>query len=62
MNFSELPISCYISTLNEERMIADVITSAKKICSEVLVIDSLSNKMEQIQTQRNNDFSSIQRR
>ena len=42
MNFSELPITCYIRTLNEERMIADVITAAKKICSEVIIIDSLS--------------------
>ena len=42
MSFSELPISCYIRTLNEERMIGDVISSAKKICSEVIIIDSLS--------------------
>ena len=42
MSFSELPISCYIRTLNEERMIGDVVTSAKKICSEVVIIDSLS--------------------
>ena len=42
MNFSELPISCYIRTLNEERMIGNVVTSAKKICSEVVIIDSLS--------------------
>ena len=42
MNFSELPISCYIRTLNEERMIGEVISSAKKICNEVIVIDSLS--------------------
>ena len=42
MSFSELPISCYIRTLNEERMIAEVISSAKKICSEVIIIDSLS--------------------
>ena len=42
MNFSELPITCYIRTLNEERMIADVITAAKKICNEVIIIDSLS--------------------
>ncbi len=42
MEFSELPITCYIRTLNEERMIADVITAAKKICKEVIVIDSLS--------------------
>ena len=42
MNFSEFPISCYIRTLNEERMIGDVISSAKKICSEVVIIDSLS--------------------
>ena len=42
MNFSELKITCYIRTLNEERMIADVITAAKKICNEVIVIDSLS--------------------
>ena len=42
MSFSELPISCYIRTLNEERMIGEVISSAKKICSEVVIIDSLS--------------------
>ena len=42
MRFSELPISCYIRTLNEERMIGDVVTSAKKICNEVVIIDSLS--------------------
>ncbi len=42
MSFSELPISCYIRTLNEERMIGDVISSAKKICNEVIIIDSLS--------------------
>ena len=42
MTFSELPISCYIRTLNEERMIGEVISSAKKICSEVVIIDSLS--------------------
>ena len=42
MSFSELPISCYIRTLNEERMIGDVVTSAKKICSEIVIIDSLS--------------------
>ena len=42
MNFSEFPISCYIRTLNEERMIGEVISSAKKICSEVVIIDSLS--------------------
>jgi len=42
MNFSELKITCYIRTLNEERMIADVITAAKKICNEVIIIDSLS--------------------
>tara|TARA_A100001015_G_scaffold320624_1_gene447700 strand:+ start:306 stop:1082 length:777 start_codon:yes stop_codon:yes gene_type:complete len=42
MSFSQLPISCYIRTLNEERMIGEVITAAKKICSEVIIIDSLS--------------------
>ena len=42
MNFSELPISCYIRTLNEERMIGEVISSAKKISNEIIVIDSLS--------------------
>ena len=42
MSFSELPISCYIRTLNEERMIGEVISSAKNICSEVIIIDSLS--------------------
>ena len=42
MTFSELPISCYIRTLNEERLIGEVISSAKKICSEVIIIDSLS--------------------
>ena len=42
MNFSELPISCYIRTLNEERMIGEVISAAKKICSEIIIIDSLS--------------------
>ena len=42
MNFSELPISCYIRTLNEERMIGEVISAAKKICNEIVVIDSLS--------------------
>ena len=42
MNFSELPISCYIRTLNEERMIGEVISSAKKICNEVIIVDSIS--------------------
>ena len=42
MSFSNLPISCYIRTLNEERMIGEVITAAKKISSEVIIIDSLS--------------------
>ena len=42
MSFSELPISCYIRTLNEESLIGEVISSAKKICSEVIIIDSLS--------------------
>ena len=42
MTFSELPISCYIRTLNEERLIGEVISSAKKICSEIIIIDSLS--------------------
>ena len=41
MSFSNLPISCYIRTLNEERKIGEVILAAKKISSEVILIDSL---------------------
>ena len=33
-------ISCYIRTLNEERMIADVVQAAFKVADEVIVIDS----------------------
>lgn len=35
-------ISCYIRTLNEERMIGDVISAAFKVCDEVILVDSLS--------------------
>ncbi len=35
-------ISCYIRTLNEERMIGEVIRAAFKVCSEVIIVDSLS--------------------
>jgi len=35
-----LPISCYIRTLNEARMVARVIEGALLICSEVIVVDS----------------------
>ena len=38
-----LPISCYIRALNEERLIADVISKAKELCKEVVVIDSGSS-------------------
>ncbi|MES1198623.1 MAG: glycosyltransferase family 2 protein [Pseudomonadota bacterium] len=35
-----LPISCYIRTLNEARMVGRVIEGALLICSEVIVVDS----------------------
>ncbi len=35
-----IPLSCYIRTLNEERMIGDVIRAAYKVVDEVIVIDS----------------------
>ncbi len=34
------PISCYIRAKNEERLIAEVITAARQIADEVVVIDS----------------------
>lgn len=34
------PISAYIRTLNEARMIADVVTAALQVADEVLVVDS----------------------
>ena len=37
-----LPISCYIRTKNEEARIGKVVEAAKKLCAEVLVIDSHS--------------------
>ncbi len=36
---SNLPISCYIRTLNEARMVGPVIEAARQIASEVLVVD-----------------------
>ena len=35
-----LKISCYIRAKNEERMIADVIAAALRVCDEVIVLDS----------------------
>ena len=40
---SRPPISAYIRTLNEERMIADVVRAAKQIAREVIVVDSGSS-------------------
>ncbi len=37
------PISAAIITLNEERNIADVINSVKRVCDEIIVVDSLSS-------------------
>jgi glycosyltransferase involved in cell wall biosynthesis len=34
------PISCYIRAKNEERLIAEVITAARQVADEVVVIDS----------------------
>lgn len=34
------PISCYIRTLNETRMVADVIAAALEVADEVVVVDS----------------------
>ncbi len=34
------PISCYIRTLNESRMIAEVVRAAYQVCREVIIIDS----------------------
>jgi hypothetical protein len=34
------PLSCYIRTLNERRMIADVVRAALAVCAEVVVVDS----------------------
>ncbi len=39
---SDVPISCYIRTLNEEARIAEVVTAARAVAAEVIVIDSLS--------------------
>ncbi|MFO1018645.1 MAG: glycosyltransferase family 2 protein [Hyphomonadaceae bacterium] len=39
------PISCYIRTKNEERMIGDVIRAAQQVVSEVVLIDSGSTDM-----------------
>ncbi len=38
-----IPLSCYIRTLNEERMIGDVVRAALKVVDEVIVIDSGSS-------------------
>lgn len=35
-----LPISCYIRTLNEARMVGKVIEAAQQIASEVVIVDS----------------------
>ncbi len=35
-----LPISCYIRTLNEARLIGDVVAVAKSLCDQVVVVDS----------------------
>jgi glycosyltransferase involved in cell wall biosynthesis len=34
------PISCYIRTQNEERMIARVISAAKQVAAEIVIVDS----------------------
>ncbi|MBX2856732.1 MAG: glycosyltransferase family 2 protein [Rhodobacteraceae bacterium] len=34
------PISCYIRTLNEERLIGEVIAAARKVSREVVIVDS----------------------
>ncbi|MCI4660754.1 MAG: glycosyltransferase family 2 protein [Neomegalonema sp.] len=38
-----LPLSCYIRTLNEERMIGAVIRAAQQIADEVILVDSGSS-------------------
>ena len=37
---SRLPISCYIRTLNEERVIGEVVRAASQMADEVVLIDS----------------------
>ncbi len=39
MQSSTLPISCYIRTLNEARMVGAVIEAARQIAAEVIVVD-----------------------
>ncbi|MEM9029639.1 MAG: glycosyltransferase family 2 protein [Pseudomonadota bacterium] len=34
------PVSCYIRTLNESRLIGDVVTAAQQVAREVVVVDS----------------------
>ena len=36
---AQLPISCYVRTLNEARRIGDVIRAAQKICSDIVIVD-----------------------
>lgn len=40
MTAAPAPVSAYIRTLNEERMIADVVRAALQVASEVIVVDS----------------------
>lgn len=40
MTAAPAPVSAYIRTLNEERMIADVVRAALQVASEVVVVDS----------------------
>ena len=35
-----LPISCYIRTQDEERMIGHVLEAASKVCNELIIVDS----------------------
>ena len=37
---SEVPVSCYIRTLNEERKLGEVIAAVRDLVSEVVVVDS----------------------
>ena len=34
------PISCYIRTLNEERLIGEVLAAAKRLTDDVIILDS----------------------
>ena len=43
MNFSKIPISCYIITKNESRKIEEVLNSISSLVEEIIIIDSGSS-------------------